>query len=511
MKKLVVGIACMTLMMPYCLAVEPGSDKWPLTSSNSGITDVPTLHDFVPLGTEFIKTQDGELKWNGLKWRLSCFIFVGIGKTKEGESFLFQIRIPHPVHGQTPDHFADMFFIDGEWRKFYALIGPPYYDDGEMFDFPTVYCYGKYRDGKKCMASMSYNIDEREWIYKVVPLEGNEVNVEIKLKPRGVTYWMGKPEGPYIIHGAIFNKEDIDIWGGFWEIGEVTGWIEKPGVKRIEFTGHAIWDRAYHRVYYSDTAVGAAGAPLWFTCGYIYAKEFQLAIGYAENPSPIKPPVPFQHQGRLSFPSRGLSFRFDNYTLEDNGDLQPSRFYINGSYEGGEVRLVGDVALFYPTKWGVGRGTWWDYNANRTWGRAFINWRGTITLYNETIDVNSATGVFENTRYKGTTSGNISVEIKKPLEGYLYIFDRQIAPTSLGNTLIIGSITVETDARGEISKVEFYIDDNLKSTDYDKPYSWLWDEKVMGRYKIRVIAYDSLGEKGGDEIDVIVFNWGEIG
>jgi len=33
----------------------------------------------------------------------------------------------------------------------------------------------------------------------------------------------------------------------------------------------------------------------------------------------------------------------------------------------------------------------------------------------------------------------------------------------------------------------------------------------MGRYKIRVIAYDSLGEKGGDEIDVIVFNWGEIG
>ena len=497
MKRLIIGMICMVLMIPYGLTMQSSNDKWPLTSSSSNITDVPTMHDFVPLGTEFIKMENNELKWNSLKWRLSCFIFVGIGKTKEGEPFLFQIRIPH--------HFADMFFIGGEWRKFYVLIGPPYYDEGKMFDFPTVYCYGKYRDGKKCRASMSYNIDEREWIYKVVPLEGNEVSVEIKLKPRGVTYWMGKPEGPYIIHGAIFNKEDIDIWGGFWEIGEVTGWIEKPGVERTEFTGNAIWDRAYHRIYYSDTALKAAGAPLWFTCGYIYAKEFQLAIGYAENPSPIKPPVPFQHQGRLSFPSRNLSFRFDNYTLEDNGGLQPSRFYINGTYEGGEVKLVGDVALFYPTKWGVGKGTWWDYNASRTWGRAFINWRGIITLYNETIDVNGATGVFENTRYEGAV--NVSVTIKKPLEGYLYIFDRQIAPI-LGNTLIIGSITIEADARGEISKVEFYIDGNIKFTDYDMPYSWLWNEFAIGRHEIKVIAYDNEGNKVEDKINVIIFNLG---
>ena len=505
MKKLLIGIICIALIIPYGLAVESSDDRWPLTSSNSNITDVPTIQDFVPLGIEFIKTENNELKWNGLKWRLSCFIFVGIGKTKKGEPFLFQIRIPHPVHGHTPNHHADMFFINGEWRKFYVLIGPPYYDDGEMFDFPTVYCYGRYRDGKKCMASMSYNIDEREWIYKVIPLEGNGVNVEIKLKPRGVTYWMGKPEGPYIIHGAIFNKEDIDIWGGFWEIGECEGWLEESGTKRIEFTGHAIWDRAYHRVYYSDTALKAAGAPLWFTCGYIYAKEFQLAIGYAENPSPIKPPVPFQHQGRLSFPSRNLSFRFDNYTLEDNGGLQPSRFYINGTYEGGEVRLVGDVALFYPNKWGVGKGTWWDYNASRTWGRAFINWKGIITLYNETIEVKNATGVFENTRYEGAV--NVSIAIKKPLEGYLYIFDRQIAPI-LGNTLIIGPITIEVDARGEISKVEFYIDGNLKFTDYDEPYSWLWNEFAIGKHVIKVIAYDNEGNKAEDRIDAMIFNLG---
>jgi len=448
---LAILLGMIALLMPtnsLTMAFKP-DDKWPLTSSNSNITDIPTLKDFVPLGIEFIKTQDNELKWNGLKWRLSCFIFVGMGKTMEGKPFLFQIRIPHPVHGKTPDHFSDMFFIDGEWRKFYVIVGPPYYDDGEIFGFPTVYCYGRYREGGVCRASMSYNQAEREWVYRVVPIEGEGVSLEIRLKPRGVTYWMGRPEGPYIIHGAIFNKKDIDIWGGFWEIGECVGWIEKPGVRKIEFTGHAIWDRAYHRVYYSDTALKAAGAPLQFTCGYIYSDDFQLAIGYAENPSPIDPPVPFQHQGRLSFPVKGLSFRFDNYELKDNGGLQPSRFYINGYYDGGGVNLTGEVILFYPSVWKVGKGTWWDYNASRTWGRAFIRWRGTITLYGETIEVTDATGVFECTRYKGvvyhpTTSTTMNTTTVQPEPGT----ELQILRCILENIWVIAIVIIVIIAIG---------------------------------------------------------------
>ena len=88
MKKLLIGIICIALIIPYGLAVESSDDRWPLTSSNSNITDVPTIQDFVPLGIEFIKTENNELKWNGLKWRLSCFIFVGIGETTKREPFL---------------------------------------------------------------------------------------------------------------------------------------------------------------------------------------------------------------------------------------------------------------------------------------------------------------------------------------------------------------------------------------------------------------------------------------
>ena len=96
MLMLAILLGMIALLMPtnsLTMAFKP-DDKWPLTSSNSNITDTPTLKDFVPLGIEFIKTQDNELKWNGLKWRLSCFIFVGMGKTMEGKPFIFQIRIP---------------------------------------------------------------------------------------------------------------------------------------------------------------------------------------------------------------------------------------------------------------------------------------------------------------------------------------------------------------------------------------------------------------------------------
>jgi len=103
--------------------------------------------------------------------------------------------------------------------------------------------------------------------------------------------------------------------------------------------------------------------------------------------------------------------------------------------------------------------------------------------------------------------GKPMVYIERP-RNYLYIFDRGIVPFRL--SLIIGKITVAVDAydRDGIDRVEFYVNNKLKSTDSDEPYSWLWNEFAIGRYKIRVIAYDTLGGKEGDEIDVIAFNWG---
>jgi len=103
--------------------------------------------------------------------------------------------------------------------------------------------------------------------------------------------------------------------------------------------------------------------------------------------------------------------------------------------------------------------------------------------------------------------GKPLVSIERP-SNYLYVLDKEIFPLKM--PIIIGKITVTADARDEdgISKVEFYIDDVLKFTDHDKPYSWLWNEFAIGRHEIKVVVHDDEGNKAQDEIDVIIFNLG---
>ncbi len=82
---------------------------------------------------------------------------------------------------------------------------------------------------------------------------------------------------------------------------------------------------------------------------------------------------------------------------------------------------------------------------------------------------------------------NLSVEIVKPRNSYLYIFDREMM--HIGKTIIIGKITVEAIA-ANASKVEFYVDDEPKHVDATPPYSWQWNEFALGWHEIKVVAYD---------------------
>ena len=105
--------------------------------------------------------------------------------------------------------------------------------------------------------------------------------------------------------------------------------------------------------------------------------------------------------------------------------------------------------------------------------------------------------------------GNPMVCIEKP-RNCLYILDREIFPLRI--PLIIGKITIIANAYDEdgIEKVEFYVNNVLKSTDYDEPYSWIWNEFAIGKREIKVVAYDGQGNKAEDEVDVIIFNFGGI-
>ncbi len=95
------------------------------------------------------------------------------------------------------------------------------------------------------------------------------------------------------------------------------------------------------------------------------------------------------------------------------------------------------------------------------------------------------------------------VAITKPEEGSLYFMDREIMPIGGNRAIIIGKITIEAETNG--NRAEFYVNDELKFTDYEKPYQWTWDEKAIGAYTIKVIAYDN-GKNASDEINVWILN-----
>ena len=107
-----------------------------------------------------------------------------------------------------------------------------------------------------------------------------------------------------------------------------------------------------------------------------------------------------------------------------------------------------------------------------------------------------------------------SIAINKPKEGYLYLFDREICPST--KAIAIGGITIiagADDPFDKIDRVEFYatregmLEQELYTIDYNPPYEWQLDKATAGIYDITVGAY--YGNAGAvciDRISVLMFN-----
>ncbi|HEC81522.1 MAG TPA: carboxypeptidase regulatory-like domain-containing protein, partial [Thermoplasmatales archaeon] len=128
---------------------------------------------------------------------------------------------------------------------------------------------------------------------------------------------------------------------------------------------------------------------------------------------------------------------------------------------------------------------------------------------NITITSNGGNGVFtvHVTVESRPTPPNIT--LLRPKENTLYINNKEI--TTFFTTRIIGPITIHanaTDSDGYIEKVEFYIDNTLEFNDTLRPYSWVWNEKAIGRHTITVKAYDNDGFTSQKSLTVKILNLG---
>jgi len=132
---------------------------------------------------------------------------------------------------------------------------------------------------------------------------------------------------------------------------------------------------------------------------------------------------------------------------------------------------------------------------------------GTHTLQYYSTDY---LGNIETTKYETIKIDKThpTINITKPRQGYLYIFNREIIKIS-SITMIIGWINITvmaTDTGNGINRVEFYIDDVLKETDTTYPYEWLMDEPMFFKHTLKTVAYDNAGNTATDEIEFWIIN-----
>jgi PKD repeat protein len=71
--------------------------------------------------------------------------------------------------------------------------------------------------------------------------------------------------------------------------------------------------------------------------------------------------------------------------------------------------------------------------------------------------------------------------------------------------LVIGRINVKVDAYQEdvgINRVCFYVDTWLQYTDYEEPYEWVWNERLLFSHTLAVSAVSNDGKRAHATLEV---------
>ena len=204
---------------------------WNITEEpNTLIEKIPTIKDWVPIGITYNLEENNLLRYiPGYPWQQSCFIFVAIGKSREGDTLFYQGRLPFE------GGFAPRINVNGEYLRSVPVFrgGMYYYEDGtEGYPYPTVVVYGT----KGYKEILAYDEENQTWYHEIIPPDENGLKIKIRAKALGTPFWMGPQEGPYIVHGAFSGTKDIDAWGGFWVVGRFEGKVKLPYKEEKEFS-----------------------------------------------------------------------------------------------------------------------------------------------------------------------------------------------------------------------------------------------------------------------------------
>jgi gliding motility-associated-like protein len=107
------------------------------------------------------------------------------------------------------------------------------------------------------------------------------------------------------------------------------------------------------------------------------------------------------------------------------------------------------------------------------------------------------------------SSSSIKIYLLTPIDNPPNLFI--INPTNNSSVSDIVPVNIEVNDDYGITKVEYYVDDQLKFVVSTSPYVWLWDTRSYqnGNYTLKIVAYDTSNQTKSSVLNVKVENLGE--
>jgi outer membrane protein assembly factor BamB len=281
------------------------------------------------------------------------------------------------------------------------------------------------------------------------------------IHPNGTTKWaFNLGTGHFIGDSCPAISSDGTIYIGDWVSENDNG----GEIIAVNHDGVELWRKLIARNHVdSSPAIGSdgtvyIGSSTWKTlfCGILYA--------FGRGPLIVKANGPYQGRVDVSFNFSGTIY----------GGIPPYNYH-----------------------WDFGDGSSSDQqNPSHSYTE-----EGNFTA---TFTVTDSEGNQSNdTASVHITYAPVSVSIIKPTRG-LYIFDIRILPLPR-RCIAIGPLTIEVQASQNplgIDRVEFRVDNNLKSTVTQPPYTWQWNMGFLS-HTITVTAYDTKGHYASASIQIM--------
>jgi hypothetical protein len=375
-----------------------------LSLSNTSITDVPTLHDWLPWGITMEKTVDGRVR-NVPPFTENNFCFYASGATEDGKHTISSSGCFAPQGGK-----IWKISIDEKWYMVSSAL-PVRYDDGDKYPHPTVYTDPA---GPFVMA-ISYNQPERRWVFQFHN-QDNTFSYQADLAVRGVTNWVGKPEGPFMMMsiGSPKKRNVFEVWGGFVQFSAYTGTLKHPEFGELMVKGLGWSDREYHKIVPASRA-GAKRTgncpPINYWALSIMQDDVDIATYYCTEPWTGEVRA---QAGRINFQNKGVGCEIEEFTTTDNGGVNASEFRIKGKHERGTLDIVGRVKerVGFHSKEFLETGQWGPTPAKClvdgmqvAFWQVFVDWEGEVTLDGERIKVSAERSPSEVTKMQEPPSG----------------------------------------------------------------------------------------------------------